>query len=94
MSKTEKITAVQTLGVNMGRPALASVRRLLGPSWIIEGEDPERYEKVLADVGAAARPIDFVDWLLVKDIVDLTSEIQRIHLQRERFMRAERLSSL
>ena len=94
VSKTEKITAVQTVGANVGSPTLASVRKLLGPSWIIEGEDPERYEKVLAEVGVAAQPIDFIDWLLVKDIVDLTWEIQRIHLQRERLMRTERLSSL
>src|SRR5271156_3651303 len=94
MSTTEKITAVQTVGVNVGCPTLASVRELLGPSWIFEGEEPERYEKVLAEVGAAAQPIDFIDWLLVKDIVDLTWEIQRSHLQRERLMRTERLSSL
>ena len=94
MSKTEKMTAVQTVGVNTGCPTLASVRPLLGPSWIIEGEDPERYEKVLAEVGAAVRPIDFIDWLLVKDVVDLTWEIQRARLQRERLMRTERLSSL
>ena len=95
MSKAERIAAVpQTVGVNVGSPTLASVRPLLGPSWIIEGEDPERYEKVLAEVGAAAQPIDFIDWLLVKDIVDLTWEIQRTHLQRERLMRTERLSSL
>jgi hypothetical protein len=78
----------------VGSPALASVRPLLGPSWIIEGEDPERYEKFLAEVGAAAQPIDFIDWLLVKDIVDLTWEIQRARLQRERLMRSERGSSL
>jgi hypothetical protein len=91
MSKTEKITAVQTVRVNVGSPTLASVRQLLGPSWIIEGEDPERYEKVLAEVGAAVRPIDFIDWLLVKDVVDLTWEIQRTQLRREKLMRIERL---
>ncbi len=32
---------------------LASVRPLLGPNWIIEGEDPERYEKIL---GRSAPP--------------------------------------
>ncbi len=95
MSKAERIAAVpKTVGVDAGFPTLASVRPLLGPSWIIEGEDPERYEKVLAEVGAAAQPIDFIDWLLVKDIVDLTWEIQRTHLQRERLMQTERLSSL
>ena len=51
------------------------VRALLGPSWIIEGEDPERYEELLARVGAAVQPMDLIDWLLVKDIVALTWEI-------------------
>ena len=95
MLKTERIAAVpKTVKMNVGSPTLASVRPLLGRSWIVEGEDPERYEKVLAEVGAAAQPIDFLDWLLVKDIVDLTWEIQRARLQRERLMWAERLSSL
>jgi hypothetical protein len=94
MSKTERITAVQPVGADGGSPTLASIRKLLGPSWIIAGEDPEQYEKVLAGVGAAAQPIDFIDWLLVKDIVDLTWEIQRTHLQRERLMRTQRLASL
>jgi hypothetical protein len=84
----------KTVGVNGGSPTLAGVRPLLGPSWLIEGEDSGRYEKVLAEVGAAARPIDFIDWVLVKDIVDLTWEIQRARLQRERLMRTEQLSSL
>jgi hypothetical protein len=95
MSEIERIAAVpDTVGTNVGSPTLASVRPLLGPSWIIGGEDPERYEKVLAEVGAAAQPIDFVDWLLAKDIVDLTWEIQRARLQRERLMQTERLASL
>jgi hypothetical protein len=95
MPNTERIaTVAKTIRVNMGSPMLASVRPLLGPTWTIEGEDPERYEKVLAEVGDAAQPIDFIDWLLVKDIVDLTWEIQRARLQREKVIRTERLSSL
>jgi hypothetical protein len=94
MSKAEKMTAVQTVGVNTGCPSLPSVRPLLGSSWIIEGEDPERYEKVLAEVGAAIQPIDFIDWVFVKDIVDLTWDIQRTHRRREKLMKIERLSSL
>ena len=92
--KVETAAVPKTVGVNGGSPALASVRALSGPSWIIEGEESERYEKVLAEVGAAARPIDIIDWLLVKDVVDLTREIQRARLQRERLLRTERLSSL
>jgi len=68
MSKTEKITAVaKAVGVNGGSPTLASVRPLLGTSWIIGGEDPERYEKVLAEVGAAVQPIDLAQFDLGVD---------------------------
>lgn len=53
------------------------VRALLGPSWLIEGEDPRLYEELLARVGAAIQPTDLIDWLLLKDVVALTWEIQR-----------------
>ena len=60
---------------------------LLGPSWIIEGEDPERYEELFARVGASVQPKDLIDWLLVMDIVALTWEIQRTRWQRDSLMR-------
>ncbi len=66
------------------------VRALLGPSWIIEGEDPELYEELLAAVGAAVQPKDLIDWLLVNDIVALTWEIQRTRWQRDSLMRMAR----
>ena len=48
MSKTEEIAAVQkTARVDVGSLTLESVRPLLGPRWTIEGEDSERYEKIL-----------------------------------------------
>jgi len=53
------------------------VRALLGPSWLIEGEDAALYEDLLAQVGAAVQPLDMIDWLLVKDVVALTWEIHR-----------------
>lgn len=91
MSKTEEIGAVQkTARVNVGSLTFESVRPLLGPRWTIEGEDSERYEKILKEVGAAAQPIDFIDWLLVKDIVDLTWEIQRGRRKRDHLMRIRR----
>ena len=66
------------------------VRALLGPSWIIEGEDPERYEELLAAVGAAVQPKDLIDWLLLKDVVALTWEIQLTRRQRDSLMRMAR----
>ena len=75
-------------------PQLADVRELLGPAWIIEGEDPERYEQLLARVAEAIGPIDFIDWLLVKDVVAHTWEIQRSRRHRETVIRMGRLKAL
>jgi hypothetical protein len=48
--------------------SLEDVRELLGPAWIIEGEDPERYEQLLARVADAVGPADFIDWLLSRTL--------------------------
>ncbi len=63
------------------------VRSLLGPSWIVDGEDPNLYEELLGRVGAAVQPIDIIDWILVKDVVALTWQIHRSRRQRESIMR-------
>jgi hypothetical protein len=70
------------------------VRALLGPSWIIEGEDPELYEVLLARVGAAVEPADIIDWLLVKDVVALTWEIQRSRRHRDGLVRIGRCKAM
>ena len=75
-------------------PQLADVRELLGPAWIIEGEDPERYEQLLARVAEAIGPIDFIDWLLVKDVVAHSWEIQRSRRHRETVIRMGRLKAM
>jgi hypothetical protein len=74
--------------------SLEDVRELLGPAWIIEGEDPERYEQLLAGVAHAVGPTDFIDWLLVKDVVAHTWEIQRSRRHRETVIRTGRLKAL
>src|ERR1700694_3498430 len=66
------------------------VRPLLGPSWIVEGEDPQLYEDLLAQVGAAVQPRDLIDWLFLKDVVALTWEIQRTRRHRASLMRTTR----
>lgn len=73
------------------KPAVPpEIRPLLGPSWTIEGEDTELYEDLLAQVGAAVKPQDLIDWLLLKDMVALTWEIQRTRRHREGLMRTAR----
>jgi hypothetical protein len=80
--------------VTHAAPQLADVRELLGPAWIIEGEEPERYEQLLAQVAEAIGPIDFIDWLLVKDVVAHTWEIQRSRRHRETVIRMGRLKAM
>ena len=70
------------------------VRALLGPGWIVEGEDPDCYEELLAQVGAAAQARDIIEWLLVKDIVALSWEIQRTRRIRDTLLRTMRLEAM
>jgi hypothetical protein len=70
------------------------VRRLLGSSWLIEGEDPQRYEELLGRVGAAVGPKDIVDWLLIHDVVAITWEIQRSRRHRETVLRMGRMTAM
>jgi hypothetical protein len=70
------------------------IRQLLGPGWVLEGEDPDLFEKLLATVGHAVRPIDIIDWLYVMDLVELTWQIQRSRRYRESLMRSARHSAM
>src|ERR1700722_3459810 len=72
----------------------ASIRRLLGQMWLVDGEDPEQYEQLLAEVAKAAQPQDVIDWLLVKDYVALTWQTQRSRRQREGIVRLARREAL
>jgi hypothetical protein len=80
------IRSRELIGSSSGKQSHNHVGPLLGPSWTIEGEDPQRYEDLLERVGAAVQPIDLIDWLLVDDIVALTWQIQRLRLQRKKIM--------
>ena len=92
-AEAKPTTAIQTVA----DPSYAvpeQVRALLGPSWLIEGEDPNLYENLLERVGAAVQPTDIIDWLLLKDVVAITWEIQRSRRQRETVVRMGRLKAI
>ena len=63
------------------------IRPLLASAWLLEGEDPGLFERLLAEVGDAIRPIDIIDWIYVMDVVARTWEIQRSRRHRESLMR-------
>jgi len=83
-------TAASRAAVDPAYAVPDSVRPLLGPSWLIDGEDPKLYEELLGRVGAAVQPTDIIDWLLLKDVVALTWEIQRSRRQRDTLVRMGR----
>src|SRR6266568_5018525 len=60
----------------------AEVRALLGKPPVLISEDPGAYETMLANMAAAVMPRDAMEWLLLKDCVDLTWEIRRIRLAK------------
>jgi hypothetical protein len=81
-------------GFSQPPPALSEIRHLLGPSWILEGEDPRIYEELLARVGDAVRPKDFIDWLMVADVVVLTCECNRLRPRVESILRLARRDAI
>ncbi len=54
------------------------IRELLGKPPLLISEDASAYEDLLATFAASVRPTDPIEWIHVKDCVDLTWEIQRI----------------
>jgi len=70
--------------------APAHIRPLLGPPWLVDGEEPQLYEELLARAGAALEPQDVIDWLLVRDVVALSWEIQRGRRHRDALVRLGR----
>jgi hypothetical protein len=61
----------------------AHIRPLLGPAWVDEKEDSQRYEGLLAEVGKAVGAVDVVDWLWVKTAVDRQFAAERARSQSE-----------
>ena len=55
----------------------AETRALLGPAPITYLEDRDGYERILAQMAVAVSPQDFVEWIWVKDLVDLAWDAAR-----------------
>lgn len=53
------------------------IERILGPAPLVHGESVEDYRSLLSQFAAAVDPDSIIDWLQIKDVVDLTWEIIR-----------------
>ena len=60
------------------RPLKNNSARPFGPPPLITGEDADAYEQILARVSSQVAPKDFIEEVLLIDIVDLTWEIARL----------------
>lgn len=59
---------------------------IFGPPSLLEGEDPDAYEALLAQVDGAVKPQDIVEQIWVRDFVDITWEIMRLRRLRARLI--------
>ena len=74
--------------------ALDDVVALLGPPPLLSTEDPQIYHDLLSRVVRAAGPRHMIEWILVRDFVDLTWEIQRIRRYKIMVIEGERESRI
>src|SRR5215207_2900118 len=58
----------------------------LGPPVLLEGEDLAQYERLLAQVTAAVEPVDVIEELWVRDVVDLAWEGLRLRRLKANFL--------
>ena len=72
-------------------PGRASI---FGPPPILEGEDAQAYNELLASISGAVKPSDTIEELWVCDIVDLTWEIFRYRRIKTNFLADELRATL
>lgn len=56
----------------------AEITTLMGPPPLLRSDVPEVYEALTAQCAVALAPRDMVEWLMLRDFVDLSCEILRL----------------
>jgi hypothetical protein len=60
------------------RPDRDEQIQLFGPPPLFEGENAKAYDEFLTRISTAVKPVDILEEILVRDIVDLTWEVIRL----------------
>jgi hypothetical protein len=78
------------------RRTLEPTRRLdlFGPPPLLEGEDAAAYDELLLRVSTAVKPVDILEDIWVRDIVDLTWEVFRLRRLKMNLMTASAYKAL
>ena len=56
----------------------SSVREILADPPLVRGEDEAAYRRLVGELGVESGAASAIDWLLVKDVADLTWQIARV----------------
>jgi hypothetical protein len=91
-SRSTGVTAVARKSTFMRIPD--HIREIWGPPPLLRHEDPETYEKLARQISHDAAPTDVIDWLAVKDILDLTWDIRRLRRFKAMLIEIEREDKL
>jgi hypothetical protein len=59
-------------------PIPPDIQQLWGPSPVLASESREAYQQLALQIAGSVKPNDVLDWLMVKDVVDLSWEIRRL----------------
>ena len=86
---TEGVQAVPAM------PALpGAVMRVLAQRPLVAGETVADYDDLFGRVAAAVAPADAIEWIWVKDVVDLVWEARRLRRMRDAVLTTARLEAL
>lgn len=66
----------------------ANRQTLFGPPPLHDGEDSAAYDELLACVSSKVKPVDIIEKLLVRDVVDLSWDVLRLRRLRAHFNNA------
>jgi len=67
---------------------LAASSDLFGPPLLLAGEDPAKYDELLAQVAERVKPADVIEQMFVRDVVYATWELQRYRRLKTKLLTA------
>ena len=76
------------------RPDRAEDPRLFGPPPLFDGEDTEIYDQLAREISTAVMPVDILEDIWVRDVVDLTLAVFRLRRLTANLLKANEYKGL
>src|SRR5215203_5249120 len=94
MSGPAKRQSEQVPSTEFERVIPSEIVSLFNEPPLLPGEDAESYKRLLTGVSVSVEPKDVIEWLWVKDVVDLLWETQRLRRLRSAMLISSRMRAL